>query len=53
MHHEIDHSSVQKPELWVKQRYDGSFSGTLINGAGVTAQLLMDHGFRVVDVEDL
>ncbi|MBR2996645.1 MAG: DUF523 domain-containing protein, partial [Lachnospiraceae bacterium] len=37
----------------VKQRYDGTFSGTLIDGAGVTAQLLIEHGFRCVDVEDL
>ena len=37
----------------VKQRYDGTFSGTLIDGAGVTAQLLIEHGFRCVDVEYL
>lgn len=43
----------RSPSCGVKQRYDGSFSGTLIDGAGITAQLLMDHGFRVVDVEDL
>ena len=33
--------------------YDGTFSGKLVDGAGVTAQLLMENGFRVVDVEDL
>ena len=33
--------------------YDGTFTGTLVEGAGVTAQLLMDSGFSVVDVEDL
>ena len=27
--------------------YDGSFSGTLINGDGVTAELLVAHGIRV------
>jgi len=27
--------------------YDGSFSGTLISGKGVTAQLLADNGFSV------
>ena len=37
----------------MKQRYDGSFSGTLVDGAGVTAQLLMENGFPVIDVEDL
>jgi len=36
-----------------KQRYDGTFFGTLVDGAGVTAQLLMENGFRCVDVEDL
>ena len=43
----------RSPSCGVKQRYDGSFSGTLINGAGVTAQLLIENGFRVMDVEDL
>ena len=43
----------RSPSCGVKQRYDGSFSGRLIDGAGVTAQLLMDNGFQVVDVEDI
>ena len=43
----------RSPSCGVKQRYDGTFTGTLVEGAGVTAQLLMDRGFRVVDVEDL
>ena len=43
----------RSPSCGVKQRYDGTFTGTLVNGAGVTAQLLMDNGFRCVDVEDL
>ena len=43
----------RSPSCGVKQRYDGSFSGKLVDGAGVTAQLLMENGFRVVDVEDL
>lgn len=43
----------RSPSCGVKQRYDGTFSGKLVDGAGVTAQLLMDYGFRVVDVEDL
>lgn len=37
----------------MKQRYDATSSGRLIDGAGVTAQLLMDNGFHVVDVEDI
>ena len=43
----------RSPSCGVKQRYDGTFTGTLVEGAGVTAQLLMDSGFRVIDVEDL
>lgn len=43
----------RSPSCGVKQRYDGTFSGTLTEGAGVTAQLLIEKGFRVVDVEDL
>ena len=43
----------RSPSCGVKQRYDGTFSGTLVNGFGVTAQLLIEHGFRVIDVEDI
>ena len=43
----------RSPSCGVKQRYDGSFTGRLIQGAGVTAALLMENGFRVLDVEDL
>ena len=43
----------RSPSCGVKQRYDGTFTGTLVKGAGVTAQLLMENGFRVIDVEDL
>ena len=43
----------RSPSCGVKQRYDGTFTGTLTDGPGVTAELLMKHGFRVVDIEDL
>ena len=43
----------RSPSCGVKQRYDGTFTGTLTDGPGVTAQLLMDNGFRCIDVEDL
>ena len=43
----------RSPSCGVRQRYDGTFTGTLVDGAGVTAQLLMDHGFHCIDVEDL
>ena len=43
----------RSPSCGVKQRYDGTFTGRLIDGAGVTAQLLMEHGFRCLNMEDL
>ena len=43
----------RSPSCGARQRYDGTFSGTLVDGPGVTAQLLMENGFRCVDVEDL
>ena len=33
--------------------YDGSFSGTLINGDGVTAELMIINGFKVITEEDV
>ena len=43
----------RSPSCGVKQRYDGTFSGTLIEESGVTAQFLMENGFSVVDVGEL
>ncbi len=43
----------RSPSCGVKQRYDGTFSGRLVDQAGVAAQLLMENGFRCLDVEDL
>ena len=43
----------RSPSCGVKQRYDGTFTGTLTDGPGVTAQLLMEHGFRCLEEEDL
>ncbi len=43
----------RSPSCGVRQRYDGTFSGTLMDGYGVTAKLLMDNGFHVIDVEEL
>ena len=43
----------RSPSCGIKQRYNSTFTGTLVEGAGVRAQLLMDNGFWVVDVEDL
>ena len=43
----------RSPSCGVKQHYDGTFSGKLTEGSGVTAELLMKNGFRCIDVEDL
>lgn len=43
----------RSPSCGVKQIYDGTFSGIRVDGMGVTARLLRDQGFRVVDIEDL
>ena len=43
----------RSPTCGVRQVYDGTFSGTLRDGAGLFAQALMDAGIRVIDVEDL
>lgn len=43
----------RSPSCGVNQVYDGTFSGRLIEGSGVFAGLLKEHGFRVVDVSDL
>lgn len=43
----------RSPTCGVHQVYDGTFSGRLIDGAGVLAQALMDAGYRVIDAEEL
>ena len=42
----------RSPSCGVKQVYDGTFSGTLIPGEGVFAQLARQAGFQVADAED-
>ncbi len=42
----------RSPSCGVKNIYDGTFSGRLIEGSGVFASLLTENGFRVLDVED-
>ena len=43
----------RSPSCGVKQIYDGTFSGHLIEGSGVFASLLRENGFNVLDAEDL
>lgn len=43
----------RSPTCGVKQVYDGTFSGVLVEGKGVLAQALADAGYTVVDSEDV
>ena len=43
----------RSPSCGVRQIYDGSFTGKLIHGQGVFAQLLEKNGFRVMDCEEI
>lgn len=43
----------RSPSCGAKQIYDGTFSGNKIDGQGVFAKMLIENGFRIVDVEDL
>ena len=54
-HEKIDVAILQSrsPSCGVNQIYDGTFTGTLIEGSGVFAQLLKEGGFKVIDAEDL
>lgn len=38
---------ARSPSCGNQQIYDGSFSGTLVSGMGVTAKLLSEHGIEV------
>lgn len=42
----------RSPSCGKGKRYSGTFDGTLIEGNGVFVDMLMDHGFRVMDVEE-
>ena len=44
---------ARSPTCGVKQVYDGTFTGTLVDGMGVLAKALADAGYRVIDAEDL
>ncbi len=52
---QIDLAILQSrsPSCGVKEIYDGTFSGRKIPGKGVTADILAQNGFRVMDVADL
>ena len=43
----------RSPSCGVNTIYDGSFSGRIISGQGVFAELLRENGIKVMDVADL
>ena len=43
----------RSPSCGVKQIYDGTFSGTRVDGQGTFAKLMNENGFKIIDVEDL
>ena len=43
----------RSPTCGVKQVYDGTFSGRLVDGMGLFAQALQEAGYRVVDSEEV
>jgi uncharacterized protein YbbK (DUF523 family) len=43
----------RSPSCGVNEIYDGTFTGRKIKGQGVFAKMLMEHGVKVVDVENL
>ncbi len=43
----------RSPTCGVKQVYDGSFSGRLVDGMGVLAQAMKDAGYPVIDAEEV
>ncbi len=43
----------RSPTCGVKQVYNGTFSGTLIDGMGILAEALEKAGYRVIDSEDV
>lgn len=51
----IDMAILQprSPSCGAREIYDGTFSGRKIPGMGITAALLKENGFRVVDADEL
>ena len=52
-HIELAILQSRSPTCGVNQIYDGTFTGTRIQGSGVLAQALKDAGYRCIDAEDL
>ena len=43
----------RSPSCGARQVYDGTFSGTLVRGKGVFAEMAVNAGFRVMDAEEV
>ena len=43
----------RSPTCGVKQVYDGTFSGVLVDGSGTLAQAIKEAGIKVLDAEDI
>ena len=43
----------RSPSCGIRQIYDGTFTGTLIEGQGMFARALIEKGYKVVEPEDL
>lgn len=43
----------RSPTCGVRQVYDGSFTGTLVDGAGTLAQALLNAGYPVLENEEV
>ena len=43
----------RSPSCGVKEIYDGTFSGKLVPGHGIFAEMALQAGFRVIDAEDV
>lgn len=44
---------ARSPSCGSRQIYDGTFTGTLTDGLGVTAELLTQHGIQVYDETEI
>ena len=40
-------------DVYKRQIYDGTFSGCLINGNGITSDLLLKNGVKVINESEL
>ena len=43
----------RSPTCGVKQVYDGTFSGVLVDGMGALAEAMAKAGYKVIDCEDI